>query len=248
MTPRTRTEHCLEVQLPFLQRILPSGWSLVPLVVGHAPAADVAAVLAQALPDALLVVSTDLSHYLPYRAAAVRDRRTANAITTLDAARITDDDACGAYALRGALRYLRENRLPVRELDLRSSGDTAGPRDRVVGYGSFLIWARRDAGPGRATAELGETGTGRGAALRAHRPVRPGGLDPDLQDAGRLVRHPARGRNERASRLHRVAGPDPAVGRGRGGPRSGRGLPGSAVPAAGRLGRRSGSESVCWAR
>ncbi len=136
--PHSR-EHCLEVQLPFLQRVLRPGWSLIPLVVGHAPAADVAAVLAQLLPGALLVVSTDLSHYLPYDVAAVRDRSTANAIVAADPGRIADDDACGAYALRGALQYLRERRLSVREVDLRSSGDTAGPADRVVGYGSFVI-------------------------------------------------------------------------------------------------------------
>jgi AmmeMemoRadiSam system protein B/AmmeMemoRadiSam system protein A len=134
-------EHCLEVQLPFLQRVLAPGFELLPLAVGHLGPAAVADVLADALnmPDALLVVSTDLSHYLPYPVAAARDARTAAAILGGVVDAIGDDDACGAYALRGAMAYAAGRGLTMREVDRRSSGDTAGPRDRVVGYAAFVI-------------------------------------------------------------------------------------------------------------
>lgn len=136
-------EHCLEVQIPFLQRVLDPGWELVPMVIGHASAPAVSGVIDNALSSpraiTLLVVSTDLSHYLPYDLAAAMDRRTADAVVARDAAAIDDDGACGAYALRGALEYAAGRGLAVHQLDLRSSGDTAGPRDRVVGYGAFLI-------------------------------------------------------------------------------------------------------------
>lgn len=138
-------EHCLEVQVPFLQRVLQPGWQLVPIVVGHVGAEAVADLLAEALGQddgTLLVVSTDLSHYLPYDVAAARDARTAAAVAAAEPDSITDEDACGAYALRGALTYAAACGLPVRQLDLRSSGDTAGPHDRVVGYGAFTIGAQ----------------------------------------------------------------------------------------------------------
>jgi AmmeMemoRadiSam system protein B/AmmeMemoRadiSam system protein A len=203
-------EHCLEVQLPFLQRVLREDWSLVPFVVGHAAAADVAEVLGEALRHSgtLLVVSTDLSHYLPYNAAAVKDRRTAGAVVKRDVGGIDDDDACGAYALRGALHYAREHHRAVRQLDLRSSGDTAGPRDRVVGYGAFLIEAPAPGVPQqhRATAQAQESPNGSGPqeiddraerivslarhtieeALRTGRQSIPSPLtlDPDLREPG----------------------------------------------------------------
>ena len=154
-------EHCLEVQLPFLQRVLDRRWSLVPMVVGHVPADAVAAVLADALGPAagpqrtLLVVSSDLSHYQAYDVAAAQDGRTAEAVVAVDPSGIGDDDACGAYALRGALALARARGLGIRQVDLRSSGDTAGPRDRVVGYGSFVIDAP-GAVPEQARAAVGE--------------------------------------------------------------------------------------------
>jgi AmmeMemoRadiSam system protein B/AmmeMemoRadiSam system protein A len=153
--PAHEAEHSLEVQLPFLQRVLAPGWTLVPFVVGHVDAGAVADVLKDAchLPGTLLVVSTDLSHYLPYRIAAVRDRRTGDAIVARAERRIADSDACGAYALRGALRCAHRSGRPVTEVDLRSSGDTAGGRERVVGYGAFVIGG---SGPVREVAPLGQ--------------------------------------------------------------------------------------------
>jgi MEMO1 family protein len=135
-------EHSLEVQLPFLQATL-GDVSVCPLAVGGAGASEVARVI-EALwddPATLVVVSTDLSHYLDYATAAARDRRTAAAIVARDPQAIDDDDACGARPLRGLLVVARRRALGVRLLDLRSSGDTAGDRDRVVGYGAFALSA-----------------------------------------------------------------------------------------------------------
>ncbi len=135
-------EHSLEVQVPFLQQVLGQGWQLVPLTVGHIAPQAVADVLRAAVGgpgSALLVVSTDLSHYHAYAAAVVQDRRTADAIVAGELDRIGDDDACGAYALRGALSYVSRLGAAVEQVDLRNSGDTAGSTDRVVGYGAFLF-------------------------------------------------------------------------------------------------------------
>jgi hypothetical protein len=135
-------EHSLEVQLPFLQRTL-GAFTLLPLVVGDATDDQVAAVLEAVWggPETLLVVSSDLSHYHDYATARARDRRTAAAITARDAAAIDDDDACGARPIRGLLVAACRHGLEVRLLDLRNSGDTAGDRDRVVGYGAFALSA-----------------------------------------------------------------------------------------------------------
>ena len=133
-------EHSLEVHLPFLQRMLPR-FSLLPLVVGDADAETVATVLDTVWggPETLIVVSTDLSHYHDHGTAAVLDRRTADAITAGDPEAIRPTDACGAHPVRGLLVAARRHALRTRLIDLRNSGDTAGPRDRVVGYGAFAL-------------------------------------------------------------------------------------------------------------
>lgn len=136
-------EHSLEVHLPFLQRALGSqSWTLLPLVVGHCQAQQVAAVLDAIWggPETLVVISTDLSHYHRYAEAVALDRRTAAAIVAADVGSIEPDLACGSYPLRGLLTLARERGLEVDLLDLRNSGDTAGPNDRVVGYGAFALW------------------------------------------------------------------------------------------------------------
>lgn len=134
-------EHSLEVQLPFLQEQLEPGWTLLPLLVGHASPQEVADVLEGFLSDpaTTVVLSTDLSHYLPYDQAVARDAATADLIVRRDWQNIRDEDACGAYPLRGLLLAAERLELPVTLLDLRNSGDTAGPRDRVVGYGAFSV-------------------------------------------------------------------------------------------------------------
>ena len=133
-------EHALEVQLPFLQRTLGPDFTLLPLVVGHVAPATVAAVL-DALwgdDDTLLVISTDLSHYLGYADAQALDADTARRILALDPG-FESDQACGAFALRGFLQAARSHGLVGRLLDLRNSGDTAGDRRRVVGYAAFAF-------------------------------------------------------------------------------------------------------------
>jgi AmmeMemoRadiSam system protein B len=134
-------EHSLEVHLPFLQMVL-GDFSLVPLVVGEARAEEVAEVLRTLWggPETLIVVSSDLSHFLSYDQAAALDGLTAQAIETLEPEEIGHDQACGRIPLSGLLLLAREKCMRVERMDLRSSGDTAGPRNQVVGYGSWLLY------------------------------------------------------------------------------------------------------------
>ncbi len=134
-------EHSLEVQLPFLQYVLGTGARVLPLVVGRASSAMVGSVL-EALwggRETLIVVSSDLSHYEPYEVAREHDLRTARAIVDGVPDAIGPYDACGAYPVRGLLSAAKQHDLDTRLLDLRNSGDTAGPSDRVVGYGAFAL-------------------------------------------------------------------------------------------------------------
>lgn len=133
-------EHCIEVQLPFLQVLLDQ-FSLIPLLVGTADAEEVAAILAPFwdADDSLIVVSSDLSHYLDYDSAQALDARTSEAIRTLHPERIAPEQACGRNAVAGLLTLAKARQAEGRVLDLRSSGDTAGPRDRVVGYGAYAF-------------------------------------------------------------------------------------------------------------
>jgi AmmeMemoRadiSam system protein B len=132
-------EHALEVQLPFLQAVL-GDFRLVPIVVGGATPGEVAAMFEEVWggEETLIVVSSDLSHFLPYAAACRRDRATADEILGLDA-RIEPDEACGAAPVNGLLEIALRRHLVPELVDLRNSGDTAGGRDRVVGYASFVF-------------------------------------------------------------------------------------------------------------
>lgn len=135
-----RLEHSLEVQLPFLQVVLGS-FSLVPIVVGDIGPETVARVI-DALwggPETLIVISSDLSHYLPYDEARARDRDTSEAIEQFDDRYIDHNDACGATPLGGLLIAAGRRGLQVNTLDLRTSGDTAGGREQVVGYGAWMF-------------------------------------------------------------------------------------------------------------
>ncbi len=160
-----RREHSLEVQLPFLQAAL-GPFTLVPLVVGHASPDDVAGVL-RALwggPETLVVISTDLSHYLPYDEARALDQLTAGRVVALDAAGIGEAQACGRAPLRGLLVEARRRGLAVELLDLRSSGDTAGGKDEVVGYAAFAIG---EAGAGAGLGSGSGQGSGSGSGSEA---------------------------------------------------------------------------------
>lgn len=133
-------EHSLEVHLPFLQVAL-AQFRLLALAVGDATAAQVAAVLERTWggDETVVVVSSDLSHYRPYGAAVAIDGETAAAIRRLDATPIDGEHACGCRAIAGLLRVARSRGLRVVEIDRRNSGDTAGDRDRVVGYGAWAF-------------------------------------------------------------------------------------------------------------
>ena len=132
-------EHSLEVHVPFLQAVLGT-FKLVPLAVGHASPAEVAAVF-DALwggSETLIVVSSDMSHYLPYREAQQLDRATADAIVRLSTD-IDHEGACGATPVSGLAYTAQRRGLTVELVDLRNSGDTAGTRDQVVGYAAFAF-------------------------------------------------------------------------------------------------------------
>jgi AmmeMemoRadiSam system protein B len=137
-------EHSLEVHLPFLQSVL-GEFELVPLVVGDASPAQMAGVFDSLWggDETLIVVSSDLSHYLPYDLARKRDESTAQAIVALDEG-LEPDEACGAAPINGLLRIARERGMRCERVDVRNSGDTAGDKDRVVGYGSFAFTERAD--------------------------------------------------------------------------------------------------------
>ncbi len=133
-------EHSLEVHLPFLQCVL-ARFALVPLSVGDASAAEVDAVLEAVWggPETLIVVSSDLSHYYDYETARRLDAETTAAIEALSPEGLGPESACGRVPARGLLVAARRHGLRVHTLDVRSSGDTAGPRDQVVGYGSYAF-------------------------------------------------------------------------------------------------------------
>jgi AmmeMemoRadiSam system protein B len=130
-------EHSLEVHLPFLQRVL-DDFSLVPLAVGHTTPEAVAEVLDLLWggPETLIVISSDLSHFLPYAAANDVDRDTCQHILQLDT-HIRPEQACGAYPVNGLLLVARQRGLVPQLIQRCNSGDTAGDKQRVVGYASF---------------------------------------------------------------------------------------------------------------
>lgn len=133
-------EHSLEVQLPFLQTTL-TNFKLIPLVVGDASAREVCEVIELACQDqkTLIVISSDLSHYHDYATANKLDRLTSQAIENLDGDKIGYDDACGRRAVNGLLMYASIHGLQAEILDQRNSGDTAGDKDQVVGYGAYAF-------------------------------------------------------------------------------------------------------------
>lgn len=140
-----RLEHSLEVQLPFLQAIL-SDFAILPLLVGQASAEDVYQIIDEFWREAetFYVISSDLSHYLDYATAQRLDARTARAIENLDHASIGFDQACGRTPIAGMLLAAQRKGLRLKTLDSRNSGDTAGSRDRVVGYGAWLAVAAEE--------------------------------------------------------------------------------------------------------
>ncbi|MES9968842.1 MAG: AmmeMemoRadiSam system protein B [Candidatus Thiodiazotropha sp.] len=133
-------EHSLEVQLPFLQVVLQE-FDLVPLVVGDATGDQVAEVLAKVWggEETLIVISSDLSHYHDYLTAQRMDRATSDAITSLNPEGLDYEDACGRIPVQGLLLEAKRLGLHGELVDLRNSGDTAGSKDQVVGYGAYAF-------------------------------------------------------------------------------------------------------------
>jgi AmmeMemoRadiSam system protein B len=132
-------EHSLEVQLPFLQIVAPSV-PIVPLLTGDVDSVDVADVVEALLDDGtLLLVSSDLSHYHDYETARRFDAETVHAMERLDPDALGRESACGRTGIQAALHIANRHGYQMQTLDLRNSGDTAGPRDRVVGYGTFAF-------------------------------------------------------------------------------------------------------------
>ena len=132
-------EHSLEVELPFIQVLYPDV-PVLPLVVGEATPDEVAEVIEMAADeDTAIVISSDLSHYEPYDQAKMHDAITAKRIEALDYAHIGPHDACGVRPLSGLLYEARKKHWQPVLLDLRNSGDTAGDKSRVVGYGAWAF-------------------------------------------------------------------------------------------------------------
>ena len=135
-------EHSLEVHLPFLQQVL-GAFKLVPFAVGNASPQQVAEVLNLLWGgrETLIVISSDLSHYLPYPRACATDEFTAETILRMQP-QLDHHQACGATPINGLLLAAQTRGLEPRLLDLRNSGDTAGDKSRVVGYASFAFHER----------------------------------------------------------------------------------------------------------
>jgi MEMO1 family protein len=162
-TPET-WEHSIEVQLPFLQCTL-SDFSIVPVIFGQVDPKQVAeAILPFLDDDTLIIVSTDLSHYLPYEEAKARDSRCVKAICDLQADRVEGDDACGHSAVQTLIEIARRKHWKTRLLDYRNSGDTSGDKQRVVGYAVIAFFA-----PDGATSGQAAKSPGRQFSLRERR-------------------------------------------------------------------------------
>ncbi len=135
-----KEEHCLEVQLPFLQTVL-QDFKIVPLLIGDISAEQVSLVLESIwdVDNLLIVVSTDLSHYYDYITAQKLDQKTSQFIEELNSNKIEYDHACGKTALQALLLSAKKHKLCAKTIDLRNSGDTAGEKNKVVGYGAYVI-------------------------------------------------------------------------------------------------------------
>ena len=147
-------EHSLEVQLPFLQRVL-GDFTLIPLAVGDASVGEVSQVIERLWggPETLIVVSTDMSHYHPYRDALQIDGETLTRIEGF-ASDIRHEQACGATPLNGLLALAKSRGMTIRRLMACNSGDTAGGRDQVVGYSAFALYEGAPVAPDEAGRTL----------------------------------------------------------------------------------------------
>ncbi len=135
-----KQEHALEVHLPFIKYIVPDA-QIIPLIVGHTQTKHVQAIIEELITrDIFIIVSSDLSHFHRYDIAKEIDSRTKNIIESLDYEHLKGEMACGFYPLSGLLKWAKENGGKIVTLDMGNSGDTAGDKSRVVGYGSFALY------------------------------------------------------------------------------------------------------------
>ena len=134
-------EHSLEVQLPFLQVVL-GEFTLLPLVVGQATKEEIADILASLWggDETLIVISSDLSHYENYETANRMDSAASQAIVDLDPTGLESRNACGCIPICGLLHLAKQKGMRAELIDLRNSGDTAGSREQVVGYGAYAFY------------------------------------------------------------------------------------------------------------
>jgi len=138
-----KEEHSLEVQLPFLQSTIQQ-FKLVPIVVGQCSIESISNLLLRYInnPHDLIVISTDLSHFLEYSEAQQHDQNTGDKIMLFKYDQFGTNDACGRIPMAGMLKLAKQSDLFIQQLDMRNSGDTAGDKDRVVGYGAWGLYAK----------------------------------------------------------------------------------------------------------
>ncbi len=133
-------EHALEVHLPFVKKVAPYAM-LLPLIVGQTDAETVCKVINELIQqEVFIIISSDLSHFHSYNEAREFDQKTRICIEALDYQNLNGEMACGFHPLSGFLKWAAENHGTIETLDLRNSGDTAGDKSRVVGYGSFALY------------------------------------------------------------------------------------------------------------
>jgi MEMO1 family protein len=137
-------EHSLEVHLPFLQKVL-DNFTLIPILVGDASPEQVASILNQLWggEETLIVISSDLSHFLDYETACKKDSNTTKLIENFEYNKIGSEQACGCMPMRGLLKLAQDKNMSLQTIDLRNSGDTAGTKDRVVGYGAYALFENK---------------------------------------------------------------------------------------------------------
>jgi len=134
-------EHSLEVQLPFLQVIAPDS-EIIPILCGSISPDHLAEILNKYFlnPDCFFIISSDLSHYLPYEEAVLRDQNSLKMIEFMDLSKEDSIDACGNIGIRTLMRLAKNNGYKIKLLDYRNSGDTAGDKSAVVGYGALAVY------------------------------------------------------------------------------------------------------------
>ncbi len=181
-----RLEHSLETQLPFLQDLLPR-FSVVPIIIGACPPEMIAEVIDRIWggEETLIVISSDLSHYHDYDTAQRMDRSTCQQIEALNTGWIVSEQACGARGINGLLTVAKRRDLRATTLDLRNSGDTAGPRDRVVGYGAWSFTDNASTSTAPANREMlltvARKSIGHGLAKRRRAHVKLGTFDREIE-------------------------------------------------------------------